>query len=99
MFGSYRRPSAWDRLLGLLIMTASLLFDGFVFRCLWNWHVARVFHIRTLNIYEGAGFVLLVTMFKVLPKEDDEDTLKTLWRGAVPTVVCFIAGLILYWFA
>lgn len=99
MFGLYRRRYDPGFVGILLLLTVSLLFDGFVFRCLWNWHAARIFHVRTLNIFEASALVLLVTMFKSPSSKDaEEEPLKSWFKAVWVSSVCFVFGLILYWF-
>jgi hypothetical protein len=81
----------------LALIVACLALDGFIFKCLWNWHVSPMFNLRTLNIYQGAGLTLLVVMFKSASKEDqDDDFLQVLWRTCGNEVLCFAAGLALH---
>jgi hypothetical protein len=93
MFGRspYRKANPW---LWMAVILGAWAFDSFVFRCLWNWHVAYLFNIRTLNIFQAAGLGLVVMMFKSVPDEEVADRfLDVFWRNVSTEVAFLIAGL------
>lgn len=97
MFGRYRSSSPFAWMGWVAVVVGCLALDGFIFKCLWNWNVARVFSLRTINIYEGVGLVLVVMMFKSTPEADlDDGFLQVFWRICGNEIVCFAAALLLH---
>jgi hypothetical protein len=75
----------------LALIAGGLALDGFVLRCLWNWHVATNLHAPTLNIFQAMGLVTVSVYFKTLPDEDQE-LVTTIYKALGPVCLAFISG-------
>lgn len=103
MFGRrYQHPFAWmgpfSWLGGVAVIAAAIALDGFILRCLWNWHASPVFGLRTLNIYQGMGLALLVLMWKSSKQDENpyEDFWKKLGASIEIEVMCLVVGFVLH---
>jgi hypothetical protein len=64
-------------LITLIIITASVFFNGFVFMKLWEWFPAEIFNLPTLSYVSALGISFFISYaFRVreLGKEKEEKT-------------------------
>jgi hypothetical protein len=79
-------------MLVILIMTVTLIINGFVFLKLWLWFIVPTFQMQPLRIIEAIGISLLISFIRTGKNKEDK---KNFWENILNQTI-FNLGVFIY---
>lgn len=82
--------------ISIVLLTGSSLFAGLVFVQLWEWFIAKPFHLPVLTLPHGIGITCLVGMVTVNEGREQKDNETTMEYVMMGTAKSFFKSLLLF---